>query len=478
MLKGLLLAAITVVVQIYQASGHGRMMDPVARASAWRLGFPTPHNYDDNALFCGGFGMKMNNGGKCGVCGDPWNGVRENEAGGRYAKGIIVKTYKMGQVFTTKTMITANHFGWFEYRICPNNDVTKPVTHECLDKHVLQLADGSGTRFPISTRRVGMYQTDLKLPDGMVCSQCVIQWKYHAGNSWGVDPDTGKGCVGCGPQEEFYGCADVAIVSDVPGPLPAVTNPPPVTSAPVTNPPQTFAPITNPPITNAPVTNPPITNQPVTNAPKVNGGNPVIGHAGTHVQCHGINQWAGDPTLDAWCTTQCNAGNCPLLACDCGTQAPVTQPPVTQAPKTTTTTTTTTAPTTTTTRPTTTTRRTTTTTRAPITTAKPTTGAPQFHTHYECKAVNLWAGNEYLDRWCADACARGNCPEDSCRCAEVKIPLVKAATTAPPVIQYVKVCTAKGAWKGIDVFDTWCTNKCNGGDCPDTLCACIDTPVN
>ena len=30
------------------------------------------------------------------------------------------------------------------------------------------------------------------------------------GNSWGVGAD-GKGCVGCGPQEQFYGCSDVAI---------------------------------------------------------------------------------------------------------------------------------------------------------------------------------------------------------------------------------------------------------------------------
>jgi hypothetical protein len=26
-----------------------------------------------------------------------------------------------------------------------------------------------------------------------------------------VDPVTGEGCVGCGPQEEFYGCADIRI---------------------------------------------------------------------------------------------------------------------------------------------------------------------------------------------------------------------------------------------------------------------------
>lgn len=28
---------------------------------------------------------------------------------------------------------------------------------------------------------------------------------YHKGNSWGYDPITNEGCLGCGAQEEFYG---------------------------------------------------------------------------------------------------------------------------------------------------------------------------------------------------------------------------------------------------------------------------------
>ena len=55
----------------------------------WRVGFPTPKvlkstrfpiktqilkNEDDNALYCGGFGVQHDhNGGKCGICGDPWD---------------------------------------------------------------------------------------------------------------------------------------------------------------------------------------------------------------------------------------------------------------------------------------------------------------------------------------------------------------------------------------------------------------------
>ena len=35
------------------------------------------------------------------------------------------------------------------------------------------------------------------------------------GNSWGLDAETGQGCVGCGHQEQFYACADVAIGTSV-----------------------------------------------------------------------------------------------------------------------------------------------------------------------------------------------------------------------------------------------------------------------
>jgi hypothetical protein len=42
-----------------QVSSHGWMMDPVSRSSAWRFGFPTPKNYNDNALFCGGFNVSL-----------------------------------------------------------------------------------------------------------------------------------------------------------------------------------------------------------------------------------------------------------------------------------------------------------------------------------------------------------------------------------------------------------------------------------
>jgi len=38
---------------------HGRMWEPVGRSTAWRKGFNTPKNFDDNALFCGGFSVSV-----------------------------------------------------------------------------------------------------------------------------------------------------------------------------------------------------------------------------------------------------------------------------------------------------------------------------------------------------------------------------------------------------------------------------------
>lgn len=47
----------------------------------------------------------------------------------------------------------------------------------------------------------------------MLCNQCVLQWRYVAGNNWGMCDD-GNGAVGCGPQEEFRSCSDIALTTD------------------------------------------------------------------------------------------------------------------------------------------------------------------------------------------------------------------------------------------------------------------------
>ncbi|GFR84280.1 hypothetical protein ElyMa_005994900 [Elysia marginata] len=197
---------------VLKVKGHGRLLEPPSRGSLWRLGYSAPVNYEDNQLFCGGVKVQYSiNGGKCGVCGDPWNGKREHEAGGRYANGVIVRKYKVGQVINATVELTANHRGFFEFRICPTDNPFKKVTHHCLRKFPLEVADTGLTRFAVPTRDSHAKITvPLRLPSDVTCRACLFQWKYTAGNSWGVSAD-GRQCVGCGNQEQFYGCADIAI---------------------------------------------------------------------------------------------------------------------------------------------------------------------------------------------------------------------------------------------------------------------------
>ena len=101
---------------------HGRLLEPPSRTSAWRVGFPTPPNYNDHETNCGGFGRQwQRNGGRCGVCGDAWDQPqpRAGEGGGVYGKGVLVRSYARGQRITVSAQITANHKGYFEFRLCP-----------------------------------------------------------------------------------------------------------------------------------------------------------------------------------------------------------------------------------------------------------------------------------------------------------------------------------------------------------------------
>ncbi|XP_018015775.1 uncharacterized protein LOC108672588 [Hyalella azteca] len=195
------------------ATGHGRLLDPPARGTMWRLGFQTPPDYNDHELFCGGFHRQWTtNGGRCGECGDPWDlpRPRPHEAGGVFGTGTLSRIYRQGQIITAVVHLTANHFGWFEFRLCPTNNPNEYAKQSCLNQNILELADSPGTRFVIEDQSQVLFRVRLKLPRGLKCSHCVLQWHYTSGNNWGFCKD-GNDMMGCGKQEIFRGCSDVAI---------------------------------------------------------------------------------------------------------------------------------------------------------------------------------------------------------------------------------------------------------------------------
>ncbi|KAH8295239.1 hypothetical protein KR018_009016, partial [Drosophila ironensis] len=209
---------------ISSCDGHGRLIEPPSRASAWRYGFPTLPDYNDHESYCGGFTRQWkHNGGKCGECGDAWDipEPRPHENGGQWGKGLIVRRYLPGSILLIRIELTASHMGYFEFRVCP-----KPSAKQsCFDQNVLSILGGSPSLpgpgdldfrfYPRNGSRI--YEIKSKLPD-YTCDHCVLQWRYVAGNNWGMCSD-GNGAVGCGPQEEFRSCSDIALALDAQSPI-------------------------------------------------------------------------------------------------------------------------------------------------------------------------------------------------------------------------------------------------------------------
>lgn len=151
------------------------------------------------------------NGGKCGVCGDNYQDPtpRDHELGGMYGQGVIVKTYRSGGKLPVGVNITANHHGHFRFKIC-NLDKSKGVeSNACFNKYRLRLTNGE-ERYVVPTFIPDTYKLTLRIPKGLRCKHCVLQWTYVAGNNWGVCKNGTTG-VGCGNQEHFRACSDIRI---------------------------------------------------------------------------------------------------------------------------------------------------------------------------------------------------------------------------------------------------------------------------
>ncbi|XP_011503771.1 PREDICTED: uncharacterized protein LOC105366874 isoform X2 [Ceratosolen solmsi marchali] len=201
--------------------GHGRLMDPPARNSMWRFGFPNPVNYNDNELYCGGYSIQwIQNKGKCGTCGDAYHlpKPRPHEAGGEYAKGTIVRHYQVGQEIDIEVELTSNHQGHFEIYICPNNNPTIDPLQECFNKYPLYLSGTKNVNFiiPIESEKKAIFRYKVILPPFLTCTQCVLQWTYYTGNMWGTCLN-GTEAVGCGMAEIFRNCADIGIITSSAG---------------------------------------------------------------------------------------------------------------------------------------------------------------------------------------------------------------------------------------------------------------------
>ena len=259
-----------------------------------------------------------------------------------------------------------------------------------------------------------------RLPAGVSCAHCVLQWWWKVGNSWGcdqdIDPDrfgkpfTGpnKCCVGCGHQETFVNCADVKIDPDDGSVLTTAATPEPP--------------------------------KPPTIAPTTLNPNQV---------CFAIGPNEGEPEMDHWCNVNC-PDNCPVDECECtyfSTTAspetepptePPTQPPVTEEP---------TAPTQKTNAPK---------TRPPVT-VNPGNG--------DCKAAGLWKGQDAITDWCVDNCKKNHCPASHCSAG--------CRSLLPPATPSETECEPRGLYYHDQDSRKWCNDECSKSTafCSQSVCS-------
>lgn len=219
------LAALAVgLLQIAGVSCHGFMADPASRNAL--------HNpYDAPSLPAGGPGTTYANGktwpnSQHGVCGDKHTGPKDHEVGGKFAGNLKVsRTYVQGQTIKIVIKITAPHGGRFMFGLCPlpkgaSADVErKTLTQKCIDSNQLTNAKDGSRYWWFGKKTVGTHSMDFKLPPGVTCDRCVLQWHWESGNSCTL-PNTppehilGANMVPCtqATPEEFWNCADVKVL--------------------------------------------------------------------------------------------------------------------------------------------------------------------------------------------------------------------------------------------------------------------------
>lgn len=112
----------------------------------------------------------------------PLTQPRPHEAGGKFAKDIVVQSYPKGGVIPIEIDVRANHGGYFEFRVCPApSQRGVEVTEECLDKHVL-VGENGKTRYHLGPGN-RIFKMNYKLPANMTCARCVLQWKWIASHN-------------------------------------------------------------------------------------------------------------------------------------------------------------------------------------------------------------------------------------------------------------------------------------------------------
>lgn len=190
----------------------------------------------------------MRNAGKCGVCGDPYDGVRLHETGQSMALNETTRNYFPGSSIDLMVEIVANHGGTFKFEMCWRDDWSFKETEDCFEglrlsnleqAVVASSPNGNETATNASSSvenketsepsafattsledefeyeldpasGTGIFTMSVDLPFNKTCENCILRWHWRSANNWGTCED-GSERVGCGHQEIYRNCADVSV---------------------------------------------------------------------------------------------------------------------------------------------------------------------------------------------------------------------------------------------------------------------------
>uniref|UniRef100_A0A8W8KC72 Chitin-binding type-4 domain-containing protein n=1 Tax=Magallana gigas TaxID=29159 RepID=A0A8W8KC72_MAGGI len=191
---------------------------------------PEP-NTDYDSLNCGN--VKIPNGdleGKCGVCGDYYNGPRHNEVpNGKYASiRYPTYVYREGSVINVTVEVSENgNGGYFMFKLCDSDDAQLQEKQSCFDNTVLSLARSPNVKkvYVPKVNASNDIVVPLQLPDGFECKLCTMQWTWVTNIDVGCQVIEGERICGqgIGPQTTLVNCADISIISksiDIPESFP------------------------------------------------------------------------------------------------------------------------------------------------------------------------------------------------------------------------------------------------------------------
>ncbi|XP_062610543.1 nuclear receptor coactivator 6-like [Saccostrea cucullata] len=177
-----------------------RLFDPTPRNALWT--YSSLLDNGGSVLDCGGIDRQWNlNGGKCGVCGDPWDGLRLHEDGGKYGQGIVGGIYRTGSTVLFTIENPERIGGEIEFKLCDVTEKGQDLHQSCFDEHVLLFADTKKTSHRVKSHE-GFLDAHVQLPAGLVCQHCVLQLTFIQDNNE---------CPECVEKRTIRNCADIQI---------------------------------------------------------------------------------------------------------------------------------------------------------------------------------------------------------------------------------------------------------------------------